>query len=200
MTGALAPQTQPLRRPERRPERPPLRAVPPRTATRQRPRLVYAVATIGLVGAIVVVQLLLSVALSQGAYELSSLRSQQRDLGYEQASLTEQLDTLRSPQNVASAAESAGMLINQSPAYLTLSDGSVLGTAGPGGAATELPLAEGLVGNALLDALTAAVAGATADDAAGDDASETDSAGASSDDEAEAPVTFENGLPSPDTH
>lgn len=172
----------------RRPERRPLRAVP-RTASRAtRPKLSYALWTVGGVGLILVAQLLSSVALSHGAYEVSSLRSQITELGWHKESLGEQLETLSSPQYVATAAQELGMVINAAPAYLRLSDGAVLGEPGVAGAASSIPLGPTeYVGNAATDALPGAVA-------------EPGEEGAPADDAAPPPVTFEDGLPSPKTH
>ena len=43
----------------------------------KRPRVVYALSAVACVGAIIVAQLLLSVGISQGAYEISALRASQ---------------------------------------------------------------------------------------------------------------------------
>lgn len=166
--------------------RPPLTAVPIREARKARPKLAYALWTVGGVGAILIAQLLMSVALSHGAYEVSSLKTQITELGWQKESLGEQLETLSSPQNVASAAHELGMVINSSPAYLRLSDGAVLGQPGEAGDASSIPLGPtDVIGNSAVDALTAPTA---------------EEKGAPAEDAAPAPLTFEDGLPSPKTH
>ncbi|RUR00821.1 hypothetical protein [Labedella endophytica] len=181
------PSTSPARRP---PSAPPLRAVPAKAkdVRAARPKLSYALWTVGGVGAIFIAQLLLSVALSHGAYEVSSLRSQITELGWQKESLGEQLETLSSPQYVASAAQGLGMVVNSTPAYLRLSDGAVLGEPGEAGGASSVPLASTeYVGNAATDALPGA-------------APEPTEEGAPAEEAVVPPVTFEDGLPSPTTH
>jgi cell division protein FtsL len=138
-TPAIAPRPSvaPVRR---QPAKRPLRAVPASDARKARPKLSYALWTVGGVGVILIAQLLTSVALSHGAYEVSSLRSQITELGYQKQSLTEELDALSSPQYVATAAQSLGMVAASAPAYLRLSDGAVLGQPGGTGGAASLPL------------------------------------------------------------
>ncbi|SEC60511.1 hypothetical protein SAMN04489806_3334 [Paramicrobacterium humi] len=193
MSTALATNARPLRSPQLpAPSRRPLRAVSPRTATRTRPRLAYAITTVAAVSAIVVAQLLLSVSLGQGAYELSSLKSEQRSLGLQQQSLNQQLQVLNSPQYVTTNAQDLGMVINQSPAYLTLSTGAVLGTPGPGGAATERPMQDNRVHNSLTGKFAPIGTDVESEDGA--------TSGESTAQPKAPPVTFENGLPSPNTH
>jgi hypothetical protein len=159
-----------------------------RDARKARPKLSYALWTVGGVGTILIAQLLMSVALSHGAYEVSSLKSQLTETGWQKESLGEQLETLSSPQYVASAAAGLGMVINSSPAYLRLSDGAVLGQPGQAGAASSIPLGPTeYVGNAATSSLPSVVVG-------------PEEAGAPAEEQAPAPVTFEDGLPSPKTH
>jgi hypothetical protein len=58
-----------------------LEIVAPVPARRTRPRITYALTATAGVAAIVVAQLLLSVGISQGAYEISTLRGDQVELG-----------------------------------------------------------------------------------------------------------------------
>ncbi|WP_166983492.1 hypothetical protein [Paramicrobacterium fandaimingii] len=198
MSTGVAHSIRPLRAPERETQRPPLRAVPLHTVRKSRPKIAYAVTTIAAVSGIVIAQLLSSVALSQGAYELSALKSQQGDLKLAQQSLTEQIDVLNSPQHIAESAQTLGMVINQSPVYIRLSDGTVLGQPGPGGQATERPLAGGMVGNSLLDQL--GPVDTKKDDSAQRDSEDSAGAGESGSKPPPTQVIFENGLPSPKTH
>lgn len=128
-----APQPAPARR---------LRLVPSRAAGRVKPRLGYAVIALGAIVAVAAAQLILSVAMTQGAYEIDHYRIQQQELVREQQLVREQLDALQSPQNLARNAEQLGMVPNTSPVYLRLSDGAVLGQpqAAASGAAASVPL------------------------------------------------------------
>ena len=58
-----------------------------------KPRVVYALSAVTCVGAIVVAQLLLSVGISQGAYEISALRASQVELGRTADSVSEELSS-----------------------------------------------------------------------------------------------------------
>lgn len=180
----------------------PLRAVDASPQRRTRPRLSYAITTLAAVSTIVVAQLLSSVALSQGAYELSSLRAAHRDLGLEQQSLEEQIGVLGSPQYVTENAQELGMVIDQSPAYLRLSDGKVLGDPGPGGEATERPMEKGNVANSQIGQYPLVTDKKAQDKKAQDKEASGDSSskGESDAKESRSPVTSENGLPTPNTH
>ncbi|MGW9629964.1 hypothetical protein ACWGST_04630 [Agromyces sp. NPDC055520] len=130
-------------RPQRR-----LRPAPER-ATRTKPRLGYAIIALGGVAVIIVAQLLLSIAVTQGAYEIDALQMQQATLARDEQKLSEDVDRVQSPQYLAARAEGLGMVPNSNPVLLRLSDGAVVGqpTAAVGGAATSAPL----VPNALID-------------------------------------------------
>jgi hypothetical protein len=123
-----------------------------RAQRKARPRIVYALATVAGLFALVIAQLLLSIVIADGAYEISSLRTEQRDLSRTAQSLGEQLDLLQSPQNLATQAEDLGMVMSAStPMFLRLSDGKVLGSAGAASQGAALLGAKGsLVANALL--------------------------------------------------
>lgn len=173
------------------PDRRALSLVAPAPQHRTRPRVAYAfVATAG-VAAIVVAQLLLSVGISQGAYELSTLQSDQVELGRTTESVSEDLVRVSSPQSLAANAESLGMVSNSSPVYLRLSDGAVLGA--PASATGSQAGAASLVPNSLLtDAAVLTQAEAASLSAA--------EGGAASIAVTPTPaVPIRNGLPSPTT-
>ena len=115
---------------------------------RARPRLVYAIIVVGGIGAILLAQLLLSIATAGGAYRISALQVQQRDYLRQQAALGERLDVLRSTQNLTRDAEALGMVASGDPVFLDVASGAVQGTASPAGGA--LTGAGNLVGNSLL--------------------------------------------------
>ena len=129
----------------------PVEVVTTRAQRRARPRAVYAVvSTVGVL-AILLTQLLLSIALSDGAYRIAALQGEAVELDRSAQVLTESLETLRSPQNLAANAESLGMVANASPAYLRLADATVLGApvAADAGAGV-LDGRAGTIGNVLL--------------------------------------------------
>ncbi|HZK58760.1 MAG TPA: hypothetical protein VFC59_02685 [Cryobacterium sp.] len=119
-----------------------------RSQRRARPRIVYALTASAGMAAVVVAQLLLSVGISQGAYEISTLQASQVELGRTTQSVTEDLVRVSSPQSLAANAEALGMVTSSNPAYLRLSDGAVLGA--PSSASLSSGGAADLVPNALL--------------------------------------------------
>jgi len=145
MTGA-----EQQRSAESAPERRRFQIVSTGKRRQSRPRIFYALTAIAGVSAIIVAQLLLSVGISQGAYEISTLQSSQVELGRTTASVSEDLVRVQSPQSLAANAEALGMVSNSNPAYLRLSDGAVQGA--PSSATGSQAGAASLVPNALLGA------------------------------------------------
>ncbi|MEJ3406009.1 hypothetical protein WDJ51_14845 [Rathayibacter sp. YIM 133350] len=211
---APAPTPAPAPRPTLRPATRPAE----RTDRRARPRLFYAVIAVAGISVIFLVKLLLSVAVSQGAFETSALQDQSKQLTRQQQAASEALDQVQSPQFLAANAEALGMVSNAHPVYLRLSDGAVLGqpqaadasAGGQGGARSLVP-------NALISdvplvtqlpppaaAATAPQAGAPAPNtaaaetaAATTDAAQPDAAAAAASD---APTPEPGVLPTPVTH
>ena len=117
-------------RPERkRPEL--VEVTPTRAQRRARPRVAYAIVSIAALGLLLLAQLGISMGLSQGAYTLSSLKTEQTGLTRTQASLSEGLKVLESPQNLARNAQALGMIANSTPVYLDPKTGTVYGTPTP---------------------------------------------------------------------
>ena len=140
-------------------QRPRIEAVPA-PARQARPKLVYGIVAVAGLFAIIVIQLLVSVGLSEGAYQIATLQGEQKTLTRGNAEKQDAVDTLSSPQNLATAAQGLGMVANTAPVYLRLSDGAVLGDPATA-AASEVGTAAtaSAVPNALI-APPAAVTGA----------------------------------------
>lgn len=103
-------------------------SVPTRRARRRKPSaLAGGLIAVCIVLAILGTQLGLSIVLSRGAYETRALELEQRDLVRVERVLSQHLDKLASPQNLAANAASLGMVQNVNPASLRLSDGTILG-------------------------------------------------------------------------
>jgi hypothetical protein len=94
---------------------------------RRRPRLLYAIIAVGGAVTIGAAQMWLSVLTTQGSYELAALSTTQRELGWQSQMLYDDVAGLSSPQYLAANASALGMVINESPNYLRLSDGAILG-------------------------------------------------------------------------
>lgn len=103
-----------------------LRALP-RIAPRRLPGLVPGVVALAGLVAIVIAQLGLSIALTDGAYREQALQSSSVELGREQQALREELAVLESPQSLALNAETLGMVQGQPSAFLPLSGASLPG-------------------------------------------------------------------------
>ncbi|MDF2573290.1 MAG: hypothetical protein K0S05_202 [Agromyces sp.] len=174
----------------------PLRPAPDPGIVRGKPRLAYAIISVGAVAVIVVAQLLLSIALAQGAYEIDAYQLQRAELAREEQKLAEDLDRLESPQYLAMNAEALGMVPNADPVYLRLSDGAVLGepTAASAGAAASGPL----VPNALIDGVPPVTAQQAGETPSGGSGTEAPTGGSGTQVPPPPPVT--DGLPTPATH
>ncbi|ROS62938.1 hypothetical protein EDF42_2636 [Curtobacterium sp. PhB172] len=138
-------------RPDRQ-SRPELVEVTPTAAQRRaRPRIGYAVTAVVALGVLLLAQLGISMVLSQGAYTLSALGTEQTNLSRTQQSLSEELRVLDSPQNLARNAQSLGMIANSTPVYLDPKTGRVYGTPTPAVADQATAATSNQVPNSLLN-------------------------------------------------
>ena len=195
-------QPQPLHRPSERPSH--IEIVTTTKAQRKaRPRMLYAVVTVASFFVILAAQLLLSIVVTQGAYEIDSLQYEQKVLIRTEQSLLEDLSLYSSSQNLAAQAAGLGMVPNATPYSLDITDGSVFrlpGSADPTGCGGSC----GLVGNTLLSGVplvsaevAAESAAATAAGAATSGAAATSAAATSA--ETAAPEAANNAIPAPVT-
>jgi hypothetical protein len=121
-----------------------------RAQRRARPKLVYALGAIVAIFGIFLAQLLITIALSSGAYTITDLQSSGQQLSRTSSALKEKLDTLGSSQNLQANALALGMVDSSQAGFIRLSDGSVLGAAAPAGAASAAPAANDSVPNSLV--------------------------------------------------
>lgn len=151
------------------PETTRIEIVTTRAQRRARPKSFYATVAVVTVFAILLVQLALSLVLSDGAYQISALQTEQRQLSRTQQDLGEKLELLGSQQSLAAKAEALGMVIGtSSPAFLRLSDGALIGTPSPAvGSSGALADSGGLVPNALLTPSSEAGSSPTTDGGTG---------------------------------
>ena len=102
--------------------------------------------------AIITTQVLLSVANASGAYEMAELKGELKSLEQEASRMEQINDVYASPQFLAIQAEKLGMVPGTSPAFLKLSDGSVIGI--PSAASPDGQMAlQAPIPNILLDRL-----------------------------------------------
>jgi hypothetical protein len=172
---------------------PHIEIVTTREQRRARPKLAYAVVTIMSLFAIFAAQLLLSIVVSEGAFQIEALQQEQKELLRTQDALSEDLNLYGSTQNLATQAAHLGMVPNPAPLTLNMDTGAVYGspgTADPMGCGGNCNLITNslLTGMPLVDAAGAATGNAVAPVVAPADASQT----------VTAPSTT-NALPAPVT-
>jgi hypothetical protein len=153
------------------PRRAPLKPAPldpARVRRAARPRIRYAMVAVTGIFAILLAQLLLSMVVSEGAYQIQALQSANKELGRDVQQLTEAQQTLSSTQNLVGQAAALGMVNDPNRVFLRLSDGKVLGTPVPASADNAAVTDSDLVSNVLVKdlPLAAAAAGNGAEDPA----------------------------------
>ena len=166
-------------------------------ARRRRPKLVYGIVAVIGAFAIGAAQMTLSILTTQSSYELSALAGQQRDLTYQKQILYDDVAGRSSPQYLAANAASLGMVIDESPNYLRLSDGALLGAGDFSfGKSSVDAIGRGAVPNALITDTPLV----TDPDATIQGAPVETSDLAVVDGVANTPPPITDGLPTPSTH
>jgi hypothetical protein len=107
----------------------PLRVVP--AAIRRTGNGVFAVFCMTVLAAGLVALLMMNTALASGIYQLKTLQGESGTLTDQQEQLTQVVDDLRSPRNLADRAQQLGMVPAKSMAFVRISDGSIIGVAQP---------------------------------------------------------------------
>ncbi len=163
-------------------------------AVRRRPRMLYGV--VAVAGAVLIgaVQMGLSILTTQTSYEIAALTQQEKQLTWQKQILHDDIAGLGSPQYLAANAAALGMVIAESPNYLRLSDGAVLGSStAAGGASNVDALGRAAVGNSLVagvplvtDPAASLETGVSVDELVGADRA--------------TPPPIADGLPAPTTH
>jgi hypothetical protein len=126
---------------------------PTRAQRRARPRVYAALVAVGGIIVILLAQLLMSIVLADGAYQITGLQRDYRDLAREQNAAQEQLEQLSSTQNLIDNATALGMVSSANPVFLDVASGQAHGTAtAPSG--QVVGTGGNLIGNALLDGST----------------------------------------------
>jgi hypothetical protein len=105
-------------------------------AVRRTPKVPFVVLVLFVLGGGLVGLLVLNTSLQQGAFYEASLQGQQNALATKQEDLRLEVAALRDPQRLAREAQSLGMVPNTNPAFIDLTDGSVLGDPQPAMAGT----------------------------------------------------------------
>ena len=95
------------------------------------PRVPFAALVLTVLGLGLVGLLVLNTSLQQGAFYVRDLQARAEQLTEQREALQLHVAELREPQRVAARAADLGMVPNPSPAFLRLTDGSVLGNVTP---------------------------------------------------------------------
>lgn len=183
-----------------RPRRGPIEIVTSRVQRQARPRILYALIATAALFVLLLTQLGVSIALSKGAYQISSLQDTQTSLSRTQEKYSEKLQVLSSPQNIANNAAALGMVRNQNPVYLDLSTQRVFGTPTP--AAPDKATSGDLIPNSLLKGVpvvTKPQAKDAAKDASAKAAAASGPTGAAETQTGAAKVPSSNQLAAPET-
>lgn len=125
MSGLVSPRTR-ITRSSAAPKKLRLVVAPKKKGRTPFVAIVIFVVTIGMTGLI-----FLSTVLQAQAFQVAQLNKQATTLQAQQDAMTNQVDHLKSPAGVAAAALAMGMVPNQNPVFLRLSDGKVIGKAAP---------------------------------------------------------------------
>lgn len=117
-----------------RASRPQLRIVSPLRPERAS-RGVFALVVVGMLIVGMIVVLVINTALAQGAFTVSELQSQQTALAQQEQALSQVVAAASAPHALEKAARAMGMVPSQSPVFLKVPSGKVLGKpqAAPGG-------------------------------------------------------------------
>jgi hypothetical protein len=95
------------------------------------PRAPFAVLVFAILGAGVVGLLMFNTHMQQASFYATRLQQQADDLTARQQALDMDLERLRAPQRLAEAGKALGMVAPGVPAFVRLSDGTVIGTPTP---------------------------------------------------------------------
>jgi hypothetical protein len=83
-------------------------------------------------------------------YRISSLKLDTAALATQSQIIGQQVDSLRSPQNLSNSAKALGMIVNSDPVFLNVRDAKVIGYAVPASADKTRAVSANLIANAAM--------------------------------------------------
>lgn len=98
----------------------------PKVAART-PRIPFALLVVTVLGGGLIGLLLLNTGLQRGAYHVTDLQQTSTDLSLRQQNLETEVASLQAPQRISERAVRLGMVVGDSPAFLSLRTGKVVG-------------------------------------------------------------------------
>ena len=87
---------------------------------------------------------------NSAVYQISTLKSEAKTLSTQSQILGQQVDSLRSPQNLSNSAKALGMVVNSNPVFLKIAEGKILGSAVPASLTSSRGVSVNRVANAAL--------------------------------------------------
>ena len=124
--------TEPEARPQRRAVRARPRLVPAKAPTIRRKRLgIFAVGCLGIVSVGLVTMLVVNTMLASGAFTVSALEAQKAQLLEREQQLQEAIAVSSAPLLLEEKARALGMVPQDSPAFISLETGEILGNTVP---------------------------------------------------------------------
>lgn len=134
---------QPVRRPQAK------SASRAEKATLRFPKTVLRKVIIGL-SLISVSGLIVNALCDTAVYTISTLKKDTEALATQTQVVSQQVDSLRSPQNLANSAKALGMIVNSNPVFLNVKDAKVLGSAIPASVESSIAVSKNLIANAAM--------------------------------------------------
>lgn len=119
------------------------------TAVSRFPRAVLRKVIIGLT-LISISGLVVNAFCDTAVYTISSLKKDTEALATQTQVVSQQVDSLRSPQNLANSAKALGMIVNSNPVFLNVREAKVLGSAIPASVESSMAVSKNLIANAAM--------------------------------------------------
>lgn len=100
--------------------------------------------------AVLGLNLMVCALVNASIYQISDLKHKAEALQTQTQIVQQQVDSLRSPQNLANSARSLGMIVNSNPVFLKVATGKVLGSAVPASVSSTGVISSNLIANSEL--------------------------------------------------
>ena len=113
------------------------------------PKAVFRKVIVGLT-LISVSGLIVNSLCDTAVYTIANLKNDTETLATQTQVVSQQVDSLRSPQNLANSAKALGMIVNSNPVFLNVRDAKVLGSAVPASIESSMAVSKNLIANAAM--------------------------------------------------
>lgn len=100
--------------------------------------------------AVGILSLIANALCDTAVYKISSLKIETATLATQTQIIGQQVDSLRSPQNLSNSAKSLGMIVNSNPVFLNVREAKVLGSAIPASVSASSGVSTNLIANAAM--------------------------------------------------